>query len=229
MLRNSLMSKGCAFASRRLFFAAGALVIGAVALMGSVGSAQAVAFSTTFGPSFTFASNGTASDTVAVPTTISGDLTIDLTVIGDLDFGTENLIFELDGVQIGSGLLCNSNTADDPFSLGGTDVCGQGGFFSGVGTIAEAIVIPLIVDGLLTLSIDSDTGGESVGNFINITVATTLSGVTFPVTSSFAAGLGGTLSFETTAVPEPTTLTLFGVGLAGLGFMMWRRRKISKS
>ncbi len=29
-----------------------------------------------------------------------------------------------------------------------------------------------------------------------------------------------------TGVPEPTTLTLFAAGLLGLGFVMWRRRRV---
>lgn len=205
--------------------------IGTAAAVALAAPAHAAPFSTTFGPTFSFSDGiiATTSVTVAVPTVIVGDMTIDLSVIGDINNSGETLDFQLDGVSFGT--LCNANTGDDPFSLSGftggdacipTTLTGiNDSFFSGVGTIAFASVAPLIADGLLEISIVQTADVDTI---TDITSPSSNSGVLFPVTSDFAVGFGGTVSFNT-AIPEPGALALFGLGLAGIGFAARRKRK----
>ena len=52
--------------------------------------------------------------------------------------------------------------------------------------------------------------------------------ILFPQGTTFAAGAAVWIDIGTNHdVPEPTTLALFATGLAGLGFMMMRRRKLA--
>lgn len=44
------------------------------------------------------------------------------------------------------------------------------------------------------------------------------------ITRTSAGTTTGDLNFQTTAIPEPGSLTFFGIGLAGLGFGVYRRR-----
>ena len=58
-------------------------------------------------------------------------------------------------------------------------------------------------------SVDETTGAASlIGPLVNVNFLTSLASI-------------GTVA----VVPEPSTLSLFATGLAGLGFMGWRRRR----
>ena len=73
--------------------------------------------------------------------------------------------------------------------------------------------------------------GNNSANRIDPIIVADLVG---PVTASSASfveinmrGSGGIDNIVYTEVPEPGTLALFTIGLAGLGFMGWRRRRIT--
>ncbi|HEX4273686.1 MAG TPA: PEP-CTERM sorting domain-containing protein [Rhizomicrobium sp.] len=64
-----------------------------------------------------------------------------------------------------------------------------------------------------------DTNGEALGHDLTLDTSFDIRNPT-PV-----FGIKGTASLNTTTIPEPTTLSLFGMGLAGLGFGALRRRR----
>ena len=99
-----------------------------------------------------------------------------------------------------------SNTGDQSFSINSSTNPGSSGW---TGSLASQFSSPF---------------GWSF-NFGNVTPGVGLSNTTAPATiSSFHSNVTGTFT-ATTTVPEPSTLSLLGLGAAGLAFGAYRRRK----
>jgi hypothetical protein len=171
---------------RLLQIAASAL---SLAALGAVGSA-ALAYSGTIPESYSFADNasGSISVTLAVPTSSTGDGTINLQFAGDLDaFGDENLVITVDGTQI-------SNQAWNQCELN-----------SNAFTIPAAVLASAVADGSVTIVF---AAGPQSGNFC------TANG---PLTAnSYSLGVIGSLDFVE-SVPPPNLALAPAAGAVATG------------
>lgn len=190
-------------------------------------AAQASTFSTTFGPNANF-NDGPDSrgfSLVGLDSTISGDLLIDFTVMGDLGSSNESFEVFFEGTSFGVG--CDENTANDTFGIA-DDECSQSdnSFSAGQLRITESIASGLLADGALSFSFDTTGSADNLYSITN--GGFTSSGVFFGDTSSASFIVGGTVSYDTSptsVIPLPASMPLILVGLGALAVMNRRRAR----
>ena len=106
-----------------------------------------------------------------------------------------------------------AGNANDPVVGDSVDL---GNLITGAGTISTTVfssfdLLATIQDGLLVVTIDPSPGG----------------GINLDRLNLFSSKLEVTYQDTASAVPEPASLTLLGLGLAGLAGRRWRQHKAS--
>ena len=164
------------------------------------------------------ASSGTASSSGINELNLGAiDGVTGLTLSGGVGGGTATVDFQLNAPVTGprgeTTFLLFATTASGASLTALSIGTGSGGGFSLISTAVPAPSLVLVGGGATNRFVGSFTGA--------IPTYTTFRAV-------FTLGVGGTLGVDMVSNPEPGTLALFGLGMAGMFALAWRRRNAAK-
>lgn len=146
----------------------------------------------------------------------ASDLSITFKLRGDFDLSSEYVEIDVDGFSFGRWLnnVVGDDTIDGPVGDNGGPFSNQSAMiWVGTATIAQADLLPLIADGQLD------------ANFV---FSSAVNDLADPPFNSFEDPEFAEFSISYEAVPEPTSLAIFGLGAIGMAGMR-RRRKQKKT
>ena len=138
----------------------------------------------------------------------TSNATVTFGVRGDFNGTSESVVLSVDGFGFGTWLdddLTNDTITGPPSDVGNQ----YQSIITGQAIIPLPTLTALLSDVTLAFLFDyDDTVGNLTGSFVGLDLA--------QVRVQYDAS---------SVIPEPSTLALFATGLAGLGFVGWRRRK----
>jgi len=189
----------------------------AVLLLSSVGFADLAKVGTPNGVAVVASSGTVGSSGINELNLGNIDNVTGLTLTGGASGGTATVDFQLNGPATGpmgeTTFLLFATTASGASLTSLSIGTGSGGGFSLISTAAPAPALALV-------------GGGAANRFTGLFTGAIPTYTTFRAV--FTLGVSGTLGVDMVSNPEPGTLALFGLGMAGMFAFAWRRRNVAK-
>jgi hypothetical protein len=187
-------------------------ILGVALVAAFAAPANADVVTTPFGPESSTEAGHLFSFTIAVPTTITGDAKIHLTLDGDFNTRFEYADVEVEAYSL--GIVLDGVESNDEFNFANGDDADSDSYggnpVSGDAWVSENVMAPRIADGWLIIEVDTSSAVNvqvtTVGGYVEWDDGLTSPAVTIDEGND-----------STGHVPEPLSVALIGLGLAATG------------